>query len=118
MNRQYPFPSVDLSPVLPDWDGIGRRGYQEQYYKPEEHGDPLNYPDAFHEIMGYEESSLIHHMSEEDWLNWRENPLFDESWAQLSDFQHVMYDTKENQLMYPQGYRLQAAWCLKYPEQV
>ncbi len=61
-------------------------GYQEQYYTPNEHGDPLNYPEAFRKLMGDKESSLIQYMSEEDRLNWRENPLFEETWAPLADF--------------------------------
>ncbi len=48
--------------------------------------------------MGDEESSLIHHMNEEDWLNWRENPLFEETWALLADFRHIIYDTEEESL--------------------
>ncbi len=62
-------------------------GYEEQYYTPEEYRDPLLYPDAFWEVVGEEEFSPIRHMSEEDWLSWRENPMFEETWAlpQLSD---------------------------------
>ncbi len=60
--------------------------YQEQHYEPDEHGDPLNHPDAFHELTGDEESSLIHHMNKEDWLNWIENPLFKETCALPADF--------------------------------
>ncbi len=60
--------------------------YLEQYYKLKEHGDPMNYPNAIRELTGDKESLLIHHMNENDWLNWRENPLFNETWAQLADF--------------------------------
>ncbi len=65
---------------------LGEGAYRERYYMPDEHRDPLNYPEAFCEPMGDEESSLIHHMSTEDQLNWREDPLFEETWALLADF--------------------------------
>ncbi len=78
-------------------------GYEEQYYTPEEYRTPLLYPDAFWELVGEEESSPILHMSEEDQLNWREYPLFEETWAPLAEFRHIIYDTEEESMEGPLG---------------
>ncbi len=75
--------------------------YQERFYNPAEHGDSHNYPDAFCELMGDEESSLICHRSEEDQDNWRENPLFKETWVPLVSLHHVMYYTDEDSMNMP-----------------
>ncbi len=76
-------------------------GYQEWYYAPDEHGDPLTYPNAYpnpNALTGDEEPLLIHHMSEEDRLNWREKPLFEETLAPLADFRHIVYNTEEESI--------------------
>ncbi len=38
---------------------------------------------------------MICHMSKEDWLNWRDNLLFEETWALLANFRHIVYDTED-----------------------
>ncbi len=105
VNKQtMPIPPVlTFNPSFPIGYELKGEGYQERYYAPNEHGDPLNYPDAFRELTGEEESSLIHHMGDEDRLNWRENLLFEETWAPPANFRHIVYDTEEESVDVPLG---------------
>ncbi len=65
-------------PIRMDLEG---GAYQDQYYDPIEHGDPLNYPDAFRGLMDEEPLWICHNISKEEWAKWRDNPLFQENWG-------------------------------------
>ncbi len=96
-------PVLTFNQFFPIGHELEGGGYEEQYYTPKEYGDPLLYPDAFWEVVGEEEFSPICHMSKEEWLNWRENPMFEETWALLADFRHIVYDTEEESMDVPLG---------------